>query len=283
MPELSGPNAPVLLEAFHSRFYPAWIKFVSHIDPQHVVSVKSDSMIPWWGTSKSDIHFNYNLSGGSIMAMGTYNLAALRVLFGAEPEECLDCVTNHFTDGVHHDCDWDFRASFRFPNGGIGEASTTLRGPTLWKPSTAEVQMRAVPVQDELLVGTNQEKFRTRKAVLHGVVHGVVWHRIDIEDTFEIRERDTQRLIKSWTEKRSEKAYTFEEAGGQLASLPGKEYWMSFRHQLEQFVNKVKGRDTTAWIDGKESIKQMHMIDMAYAKSGLGPRPSSKFLAAISS
>jgi predicted dehydrogenase len=126
--ELSAPNAPILLEAFHSRFYPSWLRFRSLIDPDDVVSVKSDSMIPWWGTIKTDIHFNYALSGGSIMAMGTYNFAALRMFFGAEPEEYIACDTQHYTDGENHDCDWAFRARFRFPGGRIGEASSTLRG-----------------------------------------------------------------------------------------------------------------------------------------------------------
>jgi predicted dehydrogenase len=281
LPELSVPNAPVLLEAFHSRFYPSWIKFCSLINPDDVVSVKSASMIPWWGTSKSDIHFNYNLSGGSIMAMGTYNFAALRMLFGAEPEECISCDTHHYTDGEHHDCDWDFHAIFRFPGGRIGEASSTLRGPTWWTPSTVEVQLRAVLVPEAELEKSGQEKFRIRKATLHGIVHGIFWHRIDLHDTFEVREKSTGRVVKTWTEKHSEKAYTFAEAGTDFACLPSEASWMSFRHQLEQFVNRVKGRETTTWVDGEESIRQMQMIDMAYEKSGLGARPSSKFLGTL--
>lgn len=40
--------------------------------------------------------------------MGAYNLAALRLLFGAEPEECLTCEVHSYTDGVHDKCDYDF-------------------------------------------------------------------------------------------------------------------------------------------------------------------------------
>lgn len=37
-------------------------------------------MIPWWTTSKKDIHFDCNISRGTMMATGTYNFAALRPL-----------------------------------------------------------------------------------------------------------------------------------------------------------------------------------------------------------
>jgi hypothetical protein len=52
---------------------------------------------------------------------------------------------------------------------------------------------------------------------------------------------------------------------------------MSYRHQLEQFVNRIRGRKTQYWVSGEDSIKQMRMIDMAYEKSGLGLRPTSSF------
>ncbi|KAL4812492.1 hypothetical protein BDW67DRAFT_178635 [Aspergillus spinulosporus] len=274
LPELSQPNGPVLLEAFHSRFFPAWSYFRTFVDPPNVEHIKAVSMIPWWGTSKGDIHFNYNLSGGSIMAMGTYNLATLRQLFDDEPVECLSSTTHSYTDGVHDKCDWDFAASFRFPNGGVGEAETTLRGPTYWTPSSVAVTHREKVVEDPNLPAS-QIKVSKRIATMHGFVHAVFWHRIDIRDIYEIRNRETGAVVKSWEEKSYHKAYTFKEAGGQFASLPGEAHWMSYRHQLEQFVNKVKGRPTQYWISGEDSIKQMRMIDMAYEKNGLGPRPGS--------
>lgn len=52
---------------------------------------------------------------------------------------------------------------------------------------------------------------------------------------------------------------------------------MSFRYQLEQFVNRVKGRETQYWVSKEDSLLQTKMIDMAYEKSGLGVRPTSEF------
>ncbi|KAI4105721.1 MAG: hypothetical protein LQ339_003283 [Xanthoria mediterranea] len=280
LPELSKHDGPVLLEAFHNRFYPAWHFFRSLINPADVVHVSSNSMIPWWGTGKDDIHFNYNLAGGTMMAMGTYNFAALRMAFNAEPEECLSCDVTPGTEGVHKKCDYDFTAKFRFPNGAIGEAHSTLKGPTMWTPSHVTATHRAVVVPDKTLPA-DQEKTQSREVTLHGVIHGIFWHRIDVKDVFEIRSKDSGSVIKKWTEKKSHKTYSFNEAGGEFEHLPGETNWMSYRYMLEQFVNRVKGRKTQHWIGQQDSIAQMKMLDMAYEKSGLGLRPTSNYTSSV--
>ncbi|KAH8651963.1 putative oxidoreductase [Tricladium varicosporioides] len=276
LPELLHPNAPVLLEGFHNRFHPAVQLFRSLINPADVVHVHTDSMIPWLLVNKDNIGFNYNLSGGSMMHLGTYSFAMLRMIFNDEPEECLNCDTKTFRDGVHDKCDYGFTALFRFPNGGMGEATASLRGPLLWKPSEARVTIRAAVVPDETLP-SSQEKVLTRQVTLHGFLNAVVWHRIDIKDSYVIHNKADRQPIKKWIEFKSHKAYTYREAGGDFANLPGEDWWMSFRHQLDQFVNQIKGRPTQFWVSGDDSIKQMKMIDMAYEKSGLGLRPTSSF------
>ncbi|PYI02776.1 putative oxidoreductase [Aspergillus sclerotiicarbonarius CBS 121057] len=276
LPELSRPNAPILLEAFHNRFHPAVRLFQSFINPADVVHVHTDSMVPWLLTAKDNIEFNYSLSGGSMMNLGTYNFGILRMIFNDEPVECLSCETSVLGDGVHDKCDYDFKAQFRFPNGGIGEATTTLRGPILWKPSEARVTTREVVVPDKTLPPT-EEKVLTRQVTLHGFMHAFIWHRIDIKDSYVIRNKENRRPVKKWTESKSHKAYTYKEAGGAFATLPGEDWWMSYRWQLEEFVNRVKGRPTQYWVSAEDSVKQMKMIDMAYEKSGLGLRPTSSF------
>ncbi|RFU73827.1 hypothetical protein TARUN_8433, partial [Trichoderma arundinaceum] len=275
LPELDQPNGPVLLEAFHSRFYPSWALFRSLVDPAEVEHVETRSMIPWWASNKNQIHFNYGLSGGSMMAMGTYNLAALRLLFGESPEECVSCDVKAYTDGIHDKCDYEVKATFRFPNGGTGVASTTLMGETIIKPSWVTVKTKEIVVPSESLPA-GQQQYQRRELTLQGLIHGVFWHRIDIKEINEIRSKDGQ-VVKRWEKKTSRKAYTWKEAGGEFADLPGETHWMSYRHQLEQFVNKVKGRKTQHWVEREDSIAQMKMVDMAYEKSGLGPRPTSSF------
>lgn len=276
LPELSQPNAPVLLEAFHHRFHPSLQLFRSFINPADVLHVHTDSMVPWFITAKDNIEFNYNLSGGSMMMLGTYNFGMLRLIFNDEPEECLSCDTSVFGDGVHDKCDYDFKAKFRFPKGGIGEATTSLRGPILWKPSEARVTTREVVVPDKTLPST-QEKVLTRQVTLHGFMHAFIWHRIDVKDSYVVLNKADRQPVKKWVESNSHKAYTYKEAGGAFAHLPGEDWWMSYRYQLEEFVNRVKGRPTQYWVSGEDSVNQMKMIDMAYEKSGLGLRPTSSF------
>ena len=275
LPELSQPNGPVLLEAFHIRFFPSLQYFKSLVNPADIEHIHTQSMIPWWGTSKNDIFFNYNLSGGSMMSMGTYNFAVLRLLFDAEPVECLGCETHTFPEEQFQKIDNDFKASFRFPNGAIGEAQSTLRGNTIWLPSFVTVTNKEVAVPDDSLPA-GQEKILKRELTLHGLLFGLFWHRIDIKDTYVIRSGD-KVVSKTWQETKSQKVYTFKEAGDKFANLPGESYWMSYRYMLEEFVNKVKGRETHAWVSGEDSIAQMKMLDMAYEKSGLGARPTSKY------
>jgi predicted dehydrogenase len=275
LPELSKDNGPVLLEAFHSRFYPAWAFFRSLINPANVVHVSTTSMLPWWATSKDDIYFNYSLSGGCIMALGTYSFAAMRLIFDAEPEECLSCDVKA-GNGAHKGCDYGFKAKFRFPNGGIGEAQASIKDATFFTPSSATVTEREVMTPDDTLPAS-QEMVQSRELTLHGFIHGVFWNRIDIKDVFVIRSKGGDKMIKKWEEKKSHNVYTFKEAGGKFENLPSEIYWMSFRHQLEQFVNRIKGRETQEWVSGEDSINQMKMLDMAYEKSGLGLRPISTY------
>ena len=277
MPELSGRNAPVVLEACHSRFHPAVHKFLTFITPSDVADVYTDVMVPWLFIGKDRIEFNYKLGGGSIMALGTYNFAMLRMIFDDEPEECLSCDPSVWADGVRDQCDYHFKSEFRFPNGGVASATATLQGPILWKPSEARVTHKEVVVPDKSLPDT-QEKVKRRKVTMHGYMHAVLWHRIDVSDSFVIRNKADGRPIKQWVESSSHKAYSFKEGGGKTADLPGEDWWMSYRYQLEEFVNRVRGRETNYWIDGEDSIHQMRMVDMAYEKSGLGLRPTSEFV-----
>jgi predicted dehydrogenase len=265
-----------VLEAFHNRFHPAVHLFKSFINPVDVVHVHTKSMVPWLMVNKDNIGLNYSLGGGCMMMLGAYNFSMLRNIFDTEPEECLACDTHVHAGGIHDKCDYDFKVKFRFPNGGIGEATSTFQGPLLWKPSEARVTHKEAVILDKSLPET-QEKVLTREVTLHGFLHAFIWHRIDIKDSFAIRNKADGRPVKKWVESKSHKAYTYKEAGGDFANLPGEDWWMSYRYQLEEFVNKIKGRKTQFWITGENSVKQMKMIDMAYEKSGLGLRPTSTF------
>lgn len=138
------------------------------------------------------------------------------------------------------------------------------------------VETKKVVVPDNNLPAS-QQKLQKRTLTLNGMIHGVFWHRIDVHDIFEVRNKDTGTVVKQWEENKSHKAYTFKEAGGQFTDLPGKTHWLSYRYQLEAFVNRIKGRPTQEWVGAEDSISQMKMIDMAYRKSGLEPRPTGEY------
>ncbi|KAK0510017.1 hypothetical protein JMJ35_007411 [Cladonia borealis] len=156
------------------------------------------------------------------MGIGTYNFAVLRLIFDAEPEECFSCDFKAFTEGIHHDCDYEFKTKSRFPNRGVGEAFSTLQGPTIWHPSYATVTHKQVVVLDKTLP-VSLEKLVTREVTLHGFIHAIFWHRIDIKDAFEIRSKVDSRVLKKRKESRSQKAYTPQEAGRELARLNGED------------------------------------------------------------
>jgi len=60
-------EGPVLLEALHSRFQPAWVYFLSLIDPAQVEHVKTVTRFPAAMFSKDDIRWKYELGGGAMM------------------------------------------------------------------------------------------------------------------------------------------------------------------------------------------------------------------------
>jgi predicted dehydrogenase len=277
MPELQQPGAPVILEAFHGRFHPAIQLFKSFITPTDVVHASATGMVPWVLADKDGIEFNYDMAGGCIMHLGAYNFALLRTIFTTEPDECLSCETTTFQGARYERCDKDFKASFRFPNGGIGEASSTLWGSIIWKPSEAKVTHREIFVPDVNLPDT-QEKLKTRVVTMHGFMNAFLWHRVDVEDRFVIRQKADKQPVKQWVQSSSHKGYTYKESGGDSSQLESRPWWMSYRFQLEQFVKRIKGEEAQYWITGEDSIGQMRMIDLAYEKSGLGLRPTSTFV-----
>lgn len=127
LPELSAPNAPCPAQSREQTVPPLMAFFPLSDNPIGRRARVHRQQIPWWATSKDDIHFNYAIAGGSMMAMGVLQLrgAAGGVRRGAG---VLEASTNSYADGIHDKCDWDSRTKWRFPNGGVGGARSTLRG-----------------------------------------------------------------------------------------------------------------------------------------------------------
>ena len=86
--ETDGP--PILLEAFHTIFHPAFKKFLELIEPANVVEGHATLELIKGYIKEGDIRLNYDLSGGSLMDCGAYNVAAIRQIFQEEPVECIE-------------------------------------------------------------------------------------------------------------------------------------------------------------------------------------------------
>jgi len=93
---------------------------------------------------------------------------------------------------------------------------------------------------------------------IQNFVTPTTWHRIEV-------------VPKGKGEKRVETAYVFKDGKGE-------DWWTTYRYQLENFVDMVKGRQPRAWMDGDDSVANMEWIERIYEEIGLGSRPKSEFV-----
>ena len=84
---------PILLEALHTLFHPAFKKFLGLIEPTNVVEGHATLELIKGYVKEGDIRLNYDLSGGSLMDCGAYTVAAIRQIFQDEPVESIDVVS----------------------------------------------------------------------------------------------------------------------------------------------------------------------------------------------
>lgn len=273
---LSAPSAPVLLEAAHYLFHPAWTKFLTYITPSEVESAKAVLWVPRWQFSADDIRYRYELGGGALMDLGAYTASSLVHIFGAVAEECEECVTE--SGSYDAKCDRLYRVKYRFPGGGYGEMQGDLKAPLDHLSPDIHVSHRAVVVPPDVAgiqVPEGHEVRRTRKVKFATFVQPAFMHSISVDDSFELRKIGDAASIKTWKSNNTIKAYTFRDAG---LDQPGEPYWTTYRYQLEQFANKVRRLEVKQWVPGEDSIKTMRMIDMAYTKSGLPLRKTSEYI-----
>lgn len=281
---LKGPGAPVLMEAAHSWFHPAWTRFMSFVDPQEIRTATSIMMVPSGAIADDDIRYDYDLAGGAMMDTGPYTMGSLRLAFGGEiPVQCEKAEWSP-KQGVpkdEADIDQAYEMHFRFANGGLGIARGSLKMPlSQWEsPNRIEVVHRPMVVADGKEAGAvadGHEVVRTRTVSLSFFVLPVLYHNIHVQDEYALRKTESpEAVVKKWTKKADHKAYSFKEAG---VDQPGEIYWSTYRHCLEQFVNQLRGRETKQWFGKHDSIAMAKMLDMAYEASGLKMRPTSTFL-----
>ncbi|KAF2192443.1 oxidoreductase domain-containing protein [Zopfia rhizophila CBS 207.26] len=279
-PILSEPDAPVLLEAFHYRFHPAWQFFLTLFKPEDVEEVDVQNHLMAGVFPHHDIRFNYSLAGGTLMDFGTYAVNSVRQIFGSEPSTIKSATYRPMPDGHDKQIDQAIYATYEFPNGGTAKIECDLQSrggywfPWLTKNwprlnaflPTLSVKLR--PTEESVVNGLRKS---TRKMIVfHNYMGPMFYHRMDIITTTEF----SGESVKSEKKIQYEKVYKWSKSNG---GKKGEEWWATYRYQLEEFVNWVRGRkDHGVWVDGEDSIRQMEMIDQTYLKSGLPLRPTSK-------
>ncbi len=277
---------PVLLEAVHYVFHPAWQTFLSQLSPRDIESARCALSAPAYFFAADDIRFAYALGGGALMDMGTYGISILRRVFGSMPEECAAAGPRLVSSGADRRCERAMAASWRFPGGRTGDIDVDLAKSKWGLPAveTPVVVVRHAEVPAEgknvkVVLKEGQRHVKATTVSFWNFVAPVMWHRIDVVEDHFVRDA-SGKVVKKWTVKESKKAYTWgEELKGQEGQTRvGAEYWSTYRYMLEEFVNKIKRRQGSGvWVDGQESINGMVMIDEAYEKCGLPLRPTSTF------
>ena len=86
--------SPILLEALHTIFHPAFRKFLGLIEPANVVEGHATLELIKGYIKEGGIRLNYDLSGGSFMDCGAYTVAAIRQIFQDEPVECIEVCSS---------------------------------------------------------------------------------------------------------------------------------------------------------------------------------------------
>jgi len=283
------PDAPVLLEAFHYQFHPAWQTFLRLFDAKDVEEARVVNSLFAGMFPKDDIRFNYSLSGGTLMDFGSYAVSVVRSVFADEPKEILSATYRPLPPRFDSQCDEAIFAEYLFPNGGIAKISADLQArggywfPALTKnlPSfnnmlpTLTVKLRAQTTDR----GGELEESTQTSIIFHNYMGPHLYHRMDIITTVQLKNRVDGKVIK--TEKKIEykKVYNWPTTS---ETLKGDESFSTYRFQLEEFVNRIKKRQGSGvWVEPEESIRQMEMIDATYLKTGLPLRPTSAALERI--
>lgn len=283
---LKAPNAPVLVEASHYRFHPAWYVFLTQFEKANVEKASVRAGAFKGAFPETDIRYDYDLAGGAAMDIGHYTLSALRGVFGAEPTDVTSATPSFFHPTQHQLCDRAMDATYTFPNGGSGHVLSDLgaRGgywfPWLtsnWPNFSDLLASISVTLRPENLETTNNglHKSSQKSLMFWGFMGPHSYHRIDITTTTTLRDPSSGKIVKEEKKTEYKKAYKWPEGMG--GEKKGEDWWVTYRYMLEEFVNKVKRRDGSgAWVDGEESIKQMEATDRTYERAGMLVRPTSK-------
>ncbi|KAF9258278.1 NAD(P)-binding protein, partial [Marasmius fiardii PR-910] len=256
--ELAESKGLILLEAFHYRFHPAVQRTKAILDSGELGAIKNIQVynmapMPW---ADDDIRYNYDLGGGGLMDMGCYTISCIRYLAGANPTQVLTSTYELHkpkTAPPNYDSKVDRMtlATFAFPNDVTGSIGADLSMPFKWKIIPPMPRTSAI-------VECEQGSIELFNYILPTLYHSI---------TITKREGKKKKT-------RTEKAYKPSDVG---MEGKGEDWWLTYRYQLEAFMDRLKGRSPQAWVDKEDSVANMEWIEKVYEKNGLGVRPRSTY------
>jgi hypothetical protein len=239
-----------------------------------------------------DIRVNFELAGGCLMDFAVYNLVCIQdVLQDVRPTvedvkfTLWDDPVSKTKGGPSGQVDSGLECKFTSKTGATATLASDMCKvgdwpvvPRSWSknlPSVdwpkcavecASVEVKDAQPHDE---GSKHTVQRTLTLWNHVLCH--LWHSIEIVDTHTRQSSDGK--TKTWTEKKTTKAYSWRDV---KKDLPGEYWWSTYRYQLEELVNRIKKRKGSGvWMDLAGSVGQMETADEIYVKGGLSVRPTS--------
>ncbi|KZP21097.1 NAD(P)-binding protein [Athelia psychrophila] len=254
--EFAESKGLVLLEAFHYRFHPAIARVKAILDSGELGPIKDLSAslaLPKGMFGPADIRYDYSLGGGAMMDMGCYTMNVLRFLSASEPTAVLSATarTHPSPSATEQLVDAATTATLAFPGGVTGTLVADLAKPWWARgllPPLPDVSVRVVCARGDVALFNFPGPF--------------FYHSITVRATDAGGRPET----------RVEKAYTFGDGRSEEA------WWTTYRHQLDAFVDKVRGRTPRTWISAEDSVNNMVWIEKVYEKTGLGSRPKSQYV-----
>ncbi|KAK2808391.1 hypothetical protein FQN50_004776 [Emmonsiellopsis sp. PD_5] len=252
--ETAGKANRVALEAFHWQFHPAAHVVNSLINSGkygRVLSTRARMTTPANTVPKSNIRWQYDLAGGSLMDM-TYVISATRYFLDAGTPQRIE-----------------YAKARTLPSDRRVDEAIDAR---MWfesKVAAGEGTVRSDIITDmnQPYVGHVIPKVWELPSIMIELEHATIYYyNFMMPHIFHYIEIKDKRTGQSHTQKH----YTFGPEWGPRAEP----WWSTYRYQLEAFVDKINGKEPVHWISHEDSIAQMETIDAVYEKSGLGKRPS---------
>ncbi|KAF5377795.1 hypothetical protein D9757_008091 [Collybiopsis confluens] len=265
--DLADKKGLVLLEAVHYRFHPAIQRVKAILDSGELGKIKSiDAKMGFLAgfVKDNDIRFNFDLAGGSTMDLGCYTLNCIRYLSSSNPTSVISATALPLKSANIQETKIDraMTATLALPDDVVATLDTDLAIPWTLIPPAKSIRIWV------------EVKCEGGDLTLVNFVLPTFWHSIKVSTK-----------AGSTITTRTEKVYKFadvhlENGPGDSNTLDlGSDWWLTYRYQLEAFVDKLKGRSPQTWITREDSIANMEWVEKIYEKAGIGARPVSQYMA----